>query len=306
MHTQPASRRLRNLKDRAAIINEIRRFFTGRDYLEVETPLRIPAPAPESHIDAIPSGSWFLHTSPELCMKRLLASGFRQIFQICRCWRDGERGRLHLPEFTMLEWYRINSCYLDIMDECEALFSAIARSTGKGNSIVFRGNDISLDGPWERITVRQAFQRYARVTMEDALASDRFDEIMVEMIEPRLGNARPTFIYEYPAERGALARLSKEDPTVAERFELYVGGLELANAFTELTDAKEQRERFHHEESYRRSQGKSPYPVAEKFLTELASMPPSSGIALGIDRLVMVFTDSGCIDDVVSFTPEEL
>jgi lysyl-tRNA synthetase class 2 len=306
VHTHPPSRRLRTLKDRAAIINEIRCFFTGRDYIEVETPLRIPAPAPESHIDAIPCGSWFLHTSPELCMKRLLASGFRQIFQICRCWRDGERGRLHLPEFTMLEWYRIDCGYRDIMDECEALLSAIAHSMGKGNTIVFRGENINMNGPWERITVREAFQRYSGVTMEDALASDRFDEIMVADIEPRLGIPVPTFICDYPAERGALARLREDDPTVAERFELYIGGLELANAFTELTDPEEQRERFHHEESYRRSHGKTPYPVPEKFLAGLSSMPPSSGIALGVDRLVMVFTDTGCIDNVVAFTPEEL
>jgi lysyl-tRNA synthetase class 2 len=294
------------LTDRAAIINEIRRFFSGRDYLEVETPLRIPAPAPESHNDAVTSGSWFLQTSPELCMKRLLASGFQQIFQICRCWREGERGRRHLPEFTMLEWYRAGCGYRDVMDECEALFPAIAHSIGKGNTINFRGQKINLEGTWERITVREAFQRYSTISMEEALACDRFDEIMVEDIEPRLGISRPTFICDYPAERGALARLREDDPSVAERFELYIGGLELANAFTELTDPEEQKVRFHHEESHRRSRGKTPYPVPEKFLAELSCMPPSSGIALGVDRLVMIFTDASSIDDVVAFTPEEL
>ncbi len=302
----PPAHRRGLLTERAAIINEIRRFFAGRDYLEVETPMRIPAPAPESHIDAVPSGSWFLHTSPELCMKRLLASGFRQIFQICRCWRDGERGRLHLPEFTMLEWYRAGCDYLGIMDECEALFSSVANSVGKGNKIFFRGQTIDLNGPWERITVREAFRRYSGINMMDALASDRFDEVMVEDIEPKLGISRPAFIYDYPAERGALARLRGDDPTVAERFELYMGGLELANAFTELTCPDEQRERFHNEEKYRRSQGKAPYPIPEKFLSDLSAMPHSSGIALGIDRLVMVFADAGSIDEVVAFTPEEL
>jgi lysyl-tRNA synthetase class 2 len=297
---------MKTLSARASIINEIRRFFIGRDYLEVETPMRIPAPAPESYIDAIPSGSWFLHTSPELCMKRLLASGFDRIFQICRCWRDGERGSLHLPEFTMLEWYRAESDYLDLMDECEALIAGIAMVMVGKEAIDFSGMHISLTGPWERITVREAFRRYSPVSMEEALESDRFDEIMVTDIEPRLGISKPAFIFDYPAERGALARLKQDDPTVAERFELYMGGLELANAFTELVDADEQRQRFHHEETFRRSLGKSPYPVPEKFLAELPNMPPSAGIALGVDRLVMLLVDASRIDEVVAFTPEEL
>jgi lysyl-tRNA synthetase class 2 len=298
--------RLKTLSIRASIINEIRRFFAGRNYLEVETPLRIPAPAPESHIDAVPSGSWFLHTSPELCMKRLLASGFDRIYQICRCWRDSERGSLHLPEFTMLEWYCTDKDYTDLMDECEALVAGIAMATGRKETIEFRGQTVRLNGPWERITVREAFRRYSSVSMENALECDRFDEIMVTDIEPRLGVSEPTFICDYPAERGALARLRHDDPTVAERFELYIGGLELANAFTELTDADEQRQRFHLEESYRRSLGKPPYNVPEKFLAELSAVPPSAGIALGIDRLVMLFTDASSIDEVVAFTPEEL
>ncbi|MBP1752075.1 MAG: tRNA synthetase, class [Geobacteraceae bacterium] len=272
----------------------------------MDTPLRIPAPAPESHIDAIPSGTWFLHTSPELCMKRLLASGFERIFQICPCWREGERGNLHLPEFTMLEWYRSGSDYRDLMDECESLLTGIAPLAGHGGTICFRGCSINLALPWERITVQEAFTRYAAVSMEEALEGDCFDEVMVTDIEPRLGISRPTFLLDYPAERGALARLREDDPTVAERFELYAGGLELANAFTELTDPVEQRLRFHHEESFRRSMGKSPYPVPEKFLVELSSMPPAAGIALGIDRLIMLLTDAETIDEVVSFTPEEL
>lgn len=298
--------RLKILSTRARIISEIRRFFTGRNYLEVETPVRIPTPAPEAHIDAVPSGSWFLQTSPELCMKRLLASGFDRIFQICRCWRDGERGRLHLPEFTMLEWYCAGRDYEDLMDECEALIAAIAKAAGCNDTVQFRGQTVRLDGPWERITVREAFRRYSRVSMEIALKSDRFDEIMVTDIEPRLGLSKPTFICDYPAERGALARLRPDDPTVAERFELYIGGLELANAFTELTDADEQRLRFRQEETHRRSLGKPPYPVPEKFLAELPAMPPSAGIALGVDRLVMLLTDASSIDEVVAFTPEEL
>ena len=206
----------------------------------------------------------------------------------------------------MLEWYRAGSDYLDLMDECESLVAQIAMVTGGKDVIDFSGRQISLTVPWERLTVREAFRRYSPVSMEVALKNDRFDEIMVTEIEPRLGLSKPAFIFDYPAERGALARLRRDDPTVAERFELYIGGLELANAFTELVDADEQRQRFHQEETFRRSLGKSPYPVPEKFLAELPDMPPSAGIALGVDRLVMLLTDASCIDEVVAFTPEEL
>jgi lysyl-tRNA synthetase class 2 len=294
------------LTRRAATIREIRRYFQDRDYLEVETPLLIPAPAPESHIDAFQVGSWFLHTSPELCMKRLLAAGYDRIFQICSCWRQGERGKRHLPEFTMLEWYRSGCDYLGLMEECEAMIRQVVEAADYGTNFTFHNQHIDLSVPWERISVREAFLRYSSVTMEEACKRDQFDEVMVEDIEPHLGLSRPTFIYDYPAERGALARLRQDDPSVAERFELYMGGVELANAFTELTDPEEQRTRFANEEKYRRSIGKPPYPIPEKFLNELTDMPPSAGIALGVDRLVMLLLDAAAIDEVVAFTPEEL
>lgn len=272
----------------------------------METPFRIPAPAPEAHIDALPSGAWFLHTSPELCMKRLLAAGYGRIFQICRCWREGERGSRHLPEFTMLEWYSAGSDYRGLMADCEALLRTIVGKTGRDANVTCRGIKIDLTGEWERLTVREAFARYGDLSMEEALATDRFDEVMVQQIEPRLGLGRPTFIHDYPACRSALAKLKGDDPTVAERFELYLGGMELANAFTELTDADEQRRRFIDEEEYRRRHGRQPYPLPEKFLAELPAMPPSAGIALGVDRLLMVLLDAATIDEVVAFTPEEL
>jgi lysyl-tRNA synthetase class 2 len=299
-------RRQRALKERATILRVIRQFFTDRGYLEVETPYRIPAPAPESYIDAIPSWDWFLHTSPELCMKRLLTAGYEKIFQICRCWRQEERGSLHHPEFTLLEWYRSNSDYQDLMQECEALVQSIAGSFGSEEKLSFRGLDIHLSSPWERISVADAFKRFSSIAMEEALKSHRFDELMVQDIEPHLGEKKPTFIYDYPAKRGALARLKRDDPTLAERFELYIGGLELANAFSELNDPEEQRSRFLSEEGCRRSMQKRPYPIPDKFLTELEDMPPAAGIALGVDRLVMVFLDAGTIDEVVAFTQEEL
>ncbi len=307
MHTnwRLASRR-KALETRAAILQAIREFFLEKGYLEVETPHRIPAPAPESHIDAVPADGWFLHTSPELCMKRLLAAGYARVFQICRCWREGERGRLHVPEFTLLEWYSTDSNYDDLMRQTEALIQHVAWRLDRGESLIYQGVEVSLVAPWPRVSVQEAFSRYAPVSMNEALQRDLYDEIMVEEIEPQLPRERPLFLYDYPAQRGALARLCEGDPTVAERVELYIGGLEMANGFTELTDAVEQRSRFEREEAYRRSRGKRPYPLPEKFLAELPDMPPSAGIALGVDRLVMLFLDAKSIDEAIAFTPEEL
>jgi len=294
------------LQQRVHLIQAIRKFFTDQGYLEVETPHRIPTPAPESHIDAVASGEWFLHTSPELCMKRMLAAGYEKIFQICRCWREGERGSQHVPEFTLLEWYRSANDYKALMEECEALILTLAETLGMEQKIIFRGKEIDLAAPWERISVKEAFLHYSKISVAKALEGNLFDEIMVEKIEPRLGISKPTFIYDYPAERAALARLKQQDQTIAERFELYIGGLELANAFSELIDPEEQKKRFDHENSIRRSLGKPTYPIPEKFLAEMEDMTPSAGIALGVDRLIMVFVDAKTIDDVVAFTPEEL
>jgi lysyl-tRNA synthetase class 2 len=300
------ARRKKTLHQRAKVIQEIRHFFVHQGYLEVETPHRIPTLAPESHIDAIPSGAWYLHASPELCMKRLLAAGYEKIFQICRCWREKERGSQHIPEFTLLEWYHTGGDYRSLMKECELLIPAVARSIGMGEEITFRGQIVDLTQPWEVFSVRQAFQRYAGNSMEEALEKDLFDETMVQEIEPKLGLKKPVFLYDYPAQRGALARLKPEDPAVAERVELYIGGLELANGFSELVDPEEQRSRFEKENEGRRLMGKAVYPIPEKFLSELKEMPPSAGIALGIDRLLMVLLNVPSIDDVVAFTPEEL
>jgi lysyl-tRNA synthetase class 2 len=299
-------KRKKALQQRTRILKGIRQFLTEKGYLEVETPHRIPTPAPESHIDAIPSGTWFLHTSPELCMKRMMSAGYERIFQICRCWREKERGSLHLPEFSLLEWYRAGGDYHSLMEECEGLIRFVARAIGLGKRIVFRSHEVDLSEPWGRISVNEAFRRYSKTSMIEALEQNLFDEVMVQEIEPNLGVDRPMFIHDYPAQRGALARLKREDPTVAERFELYIGGLELANGFSELIDPSEQRERFRIENKNRQSLGKPIYSMPEKFLAELDHMPPSSGIALGVDRLVMVLLDVGTIDEVVAFTPEEL
>jgi lysyl-tRNA synthetase class 2 len=297
---------LHGLHLRAVLIQALRTFFIDRGYLEVETPIRIPAPAPEAHIVPLTSEGWFLQTSPELCMKRLLAAGIPKIFQLCKCFRKGERGDRHLPEFTMLEWYAAQSDYRDLMADCEALLRHLAAAMGKSGVLEWQGRRIDLGPEWERITVAEAYRRYAPCTVEEALRKDQFDEMLVEYVEPHLGMATPTFLYDYPAALGALARLSPTDPTVAERFELYVAGLELANGFSELVDPVEQRARFLAEQEAIRLQGRASGPMPEVFLDSLESMPPAAGIALGVDRLVMLFAGADDIDQVVAFTPEGL
>jgi len=291
---------------RARMVQAIRRFFIDQEYLEVETPCIIPALIPEDHIDAVACGDRFLHTSPELCMKRMLAAGYEKIFQICKCFREKERGSYHLPEFTMLEWYRRDADYISLMQECQELIVSVASAVGCGDEIIYQGKVVNLRDSWERLSVREAFNRYVPLSLEEALKEGRFDEMTVCYIEPNMGVERPTFLYDYPASLATLARLRKKDPAVAERFELYMAGVELANAFSELTDINEQRLRFERVQGYRASIGKSIYPISERFLQSLNTMPESAGIALGLDRLAMIFTNSSSIDEVVAFTPEHL
>jgi elongation factor P--(R)-beta-lysine ligase len=295
-----------NLEQRARMIDAVRAFFRQAGFLEVETPVRIPAPAPEAHIDAQESGSWFLQTSPELCMKRLLTSGFTKIFQICRCFRKGERGDRHLPEMTLLEWYAAGWTYLDLMDQCESLIGYLAHRMGLGRRLIYQGHTVDLVRPWDRLPVDAAFRRFGGMTAQQALERDCFDEIMGLEIEPRLGLDRPVFLYDYPVQTGALARIKPSDPRLVERFELYLAGMELCNAFSELTDSLEQRARFEAQNQRRREKGSGAYPIPEPFLRDLEAMPPAAGNALGLDRLVMLFTNSPTIDEVVAFTPQTL
>jgi len=291
---------------RQAIAAAIRDFFYARDFLEVETSNRIPAPAPEVHVDSFSSETWFLHPSPEVCMKRLLAAGYERLFQICKCYRDGERGARHLPEFTLLEWYRAGEDYTALMADCENLLADTSQRLALGRRFVYQGQAIDLEPPWERITVDEAFRRYTGVTAEDVLAAGRFEEILVEEVEPHLGFGRPTFLCDYPLPLASLARRKNDHSRVAERFELYVCGMELANGFSELTDPAEQRRRFQEAIEERNRLGKAPSPMPEPFLDDLSRMPEAAGIALGLDRLVMVLTDAAVIDQVVAFTPEML
>ena len=295
-----------NLTKRSHIIQAIRSYFFQQDFLEVETPIRIPAPAPEAHIDSFESQGWFLQSSPELAMKRLLAKGHDRIFQICKCFRRDERGPRHLTELTMLEWYTAGYTYVELMEQCTELIRYIAEKIGCKDNLTYGGTTIDLASAWEKITVETAFQRYTDTFLEKAVSSGDFDEIMAFEIEPELGQKVPTFIMDYPASMAALARLKPQNQQFAERFELYIAGMELANGFSELNDPEEQRRRFNIETRMRTLAKKPATPMPEPFLKDLEHMPSAAGIALGVDRLVMLFTDSDNINQVVAFTPENL
>lgn len=294
---------------RAHVIKAIRDFFWERGFLEVETPLLIPANAPEEHINPVSTlPSWQLQTSPELCMKRLLCSGHRKLFQISHCWRSNERGSRHLSEFTMLEWYRSGCDYRTLMTDCEELLQHVA-AVCLPDSRCFEHKTAIIDpfAPWRRISVQEAFLRFGKVDVWDCLGKGLYEEIMTSVIEPALaGFDAPVILLDYPAELAALARTKPGNAELAERFELYVGGLELANGFSELNEPLEQRRRFEEANRARRSAGQPELPLPEPFLDTLATMPASAGIALGVDRLVMLTAGADSIDQVVAFTPEDL
>ena len=294
------------LKLRARIIQAIRAFFVENGYLEVETPLRIPAPIPEAHIDGFESEGWYLQSSPEICMKRMAAKGYPEIFQICKCFRKEERGDRHLTEMTLLEWYTKGFSYKELMAQTAELIQYVALKTGGKSQLTHGNKTIPLAPPWEYITVAQAFETYADISMDAAMETGSFDEVMAFDIEPRLGQNSPTFLFDYPAAMGALARLKPHDPSLSERFELYIAGMELANGFSELTDPKEQRRRFEKEMELRKAAGKPLTPMPCNFLKDLENLPDTAGIALGVDRLVMLFANVDTIDQVVAFAPETL
>ena len=276
-----------HLEIRARVLRQIRAFFDARGFVEVETPVRIPAPAPEPHIDCPASGDWYLRASPELQMKKLLASGMERIWQMGPCFREGERGSRHNPEFTMLEWYRANADYLDILKDMEELVAGVlAEVPGSGFQVP--------DSGFRRLTVREAYRRFAGWDPFVDWDQDRFDFDMATKVEPGLPK-EPTFLIDYPPPAASLSKLRGD---VAERWELYVCGMELANAFTELTDAEEQRRRFEAAREERRGIGEADYPLDEEFLRLLQFMPPSGGVALGVDRLVMLAAGVKSIDEI--------
>ncbi len=294
----------KKLHERAALIRAVRFFFEEGGYLEVETPVRNPVLIPEAHIFPVVSGDFFLQTSPELCMKRLLASGYEKIFQICKCFRAQERGARHLPEFTMLEWYRIYGDYQSLMAETADLLKFMASSLQSVAGMV-DATVVLLQQEPQFLSVRDAFSTYTTYTAEQAVLADCFEEQLVEHIEPNLGIEGPCFLYDYPVSLGSLARQKKSDASLVERFEVYVQGVELANGFSELIDAKEQRSRFEAELEVTKEYGQG-FQMPDRFLDDLQVMPETCGIALGLDRLLMLLSGAMIIDEVVSFTPEEL
>ncbi len=300
-----ASKR-RKLLLREEALRSVRRFFREQGFLEVSTPLLSPSLIPEDHIHPVESESGFLLPSPEIHMKRFLAAGYERIFQIGPCFRRGERGEQHLPEFTLLEWYRAGADYRALADDCERLFSAVSQDLFGRTGIEYRGESIDLAPPWHRVPVRDAFLELAGWNPFEEEDPARFELDLSEKVVPGLHRGAPVFLVDFPAYEASLARKKAGEPGVAERIELFAGGLELANGFTELTDPKEQRQRFEETNDRRRARGAKACPLPEKFLAFLAQVPPSAGIALGIDRLVMLLTGASDIDEVVALVPEDL
>jgi lysyl-tRNA synthetase class 2 len=285
------------LRDSARAAAAIRAFFAERGFVEVTTPLRVPAPGVDFHVDAIAASGGYWITSPELEMKRLLVGGMPRIFQMARVARADEAGPLHEPEFTMLEWYRAFAGLESVLRDTEELVRSVVRGlAGEDEVFVLGARKVTVSEPFERVTVREAFQRYAGIGDAAELAArdeDRYFELLVSKVEPALAELpRPVFLTHYPISQAALARPYADDPTVAERAELYFGGVELCNAYGELTDAVEQRRRFVDEAVRRQALGRPVYPLDEAFLASLVEgMPPAAGNALGFERLVMVATN---------------
>jgi len=320
------------LAARTRITRAVRWWFDAQRFTEVETAALQVSPGNEAHLHAFATETvttagerrgMYLHTSPEFACKKLLASGEREIFTLAKVWRNRERGPLHHPEFTMLEWYRAHQPYQAIMTDCAALLAAAAEAA-ETDRLRFRGREADPFAEPERITVAEAFDRFADIGLlavlddRDALAiqaraagvrtapddtwADVFSRVIVEKVEPNLGHDRATILCEYPTSEAALARPKPGDRRVAERFELYACGVELANCFGELTDPAEQRHRFEIEMAEKARLYGETYPIDEDFLAALAHMPPASGGALGFDRLVMLATDATRIDQVL-WTP---
>ena len=323
------------LLGRSRIQAALRRWFDARGFVEVDPAILQLSPGNEAHLhafateleaaDGSPLGRRYLHTSPEFACKKLLAAGETRLFAFAHVFRNRERGPLHHPEFTMLEWYRAGEPYAALMEDCHDILG-LAAAAGGLDELTFRERSIDPMSPPERLTVAQAFRHFAGIDLlasvdangrvrrdilaaavlasggrvaEDDSWADLFSRMLVERVEPQLGQGRATILCEYPVVEAALARPKPGDPRVAERFELYACGVELANAFGELTDPEEQRRRFVADMDLKERVYGQRYPLDEDFLAALADMPEASGIALGFDRLVMLATGATAIDQVL-------
>ena len=280
----------------------LRKFFINNNFIEIDTPVMIKAPAPEDYINAPQVNSYFLRTSPELHMKRLAASGFDKLFQIGPCFREAEIGRLHNVEFTMLEWYEKKSNYTEFINFTQKMLTAVIQEVCGTLKIKYGKNVIDFSRDWEIITVKEAFRKYAFTTPEDAIQNDNFEIFLTEKIEPKLPKDRPVILKDYPIAMAALAKLNDIDPSVAERWELYLGGIEIANTYSELVNYSEQKKRFAKAHQNRKTNGLPKYAEDKDFFEAMKyGLPTFGGAALGIDRLIMILTDSHNIRDVVSF-----
>ena len=290
------------LRLRSDLLRAVRDFFYTHDYIEVETPIRIKYPALELHIDAEPATDHYLRTSPELYMKRMLTEGFERIFELGACFRRGERGALHNPEYTMLEWYRVGADYLGVLDDTKELLCSVAEKILGGTRLTFNGVTIDLAGEWAIFNVRDLFIEHAGWDPVVDFDADRFDLDLIKKVEPALPLDVPVVLKDFPAPLAALARLKPDDSSVAERWELYLGGIEIANVYSELTDADEQRSRFEECAAKRVALGKDAYMIDDEFLRALEKgMPACGGAALGIDRLVMLLSGVSEIMGVRAF-----
>jgi lysyl-tRNA synthetase class 2 len=329
--------RLKEIYDsRLKIVRLIREFFWSAGFEEADTPIAVKYPGQEPYLNPVPVSlhnpageehKFYLHTSPEFAMKKLLAAGYPKIFQICKTFRDFEQfGGLHNPEFTMIEWYRAPGTLEEIMDDTEALFKYVGKELGVALVIPPSlrgdkgGSKIDISGQWDRLSMRHVWQKYIGVELNDYLSVVKMQELMLERgynfqsevyedlffkiflneIESKLGMEKPVMIYDYPEQMTSLSRLSAVDPRYAERFELYIAGIELANAYGELTDPVEQKKRLEADREKRQQLGKETWPVDSDFISALESgISSAGGIALGIDRMVMLFTGAKDIDQVI-------
>lgn len=314
---------------REKVIKSIRSFFESRDFHEVETPILIANPPAESYLDVFETMLFdrnrnphkaYLSTSPELPLKKLMVAGLGHCYAITKSFRNMEtQSNLHNPEFTILEWYRVGARYMDIMKDCEELFRGVIKS------ISYQGNTIDIAAPWERLSVAEAFRKWAHVDFDDffnnadEIAQKKgyrveakttweqlYNQIFLTEIEPHLGFGKPTILYDFPAAMGALAKKKASDPRFAERFELYIAGLELGDCYSELTDWKEQEERFKKELQEIKRLGKTEYDYDHDFIEALkVGLPECSGIAVGVDRLIMLLADVSDISEILFFPWKE-
>lgn len=328
---------------REQVIRAIRSFFEDRQFHEVEPPLLIAHPPAESYLDVFETTLFdrkragvpaYLSTSPEVPLKKLMVAGIGNCFALTKSFRNMEtHSNTHNPEFTILEWYRVGADYTDIMKDCEALLVHINSRLLQGTSrsfeaLTYQGKHIDLRAPWERLTMAEAFTIYAHVDFyefldekaarriaerkgyrveEQTTWEELYNQIFLNEVEPHLGRGRPTILYEFPGALGALARKKPSDPRFAERFEFYIEGLELGDCYSELTDWKEQEERFEHERTEIARLGKTVYDYDHDFIEALkVGLPESSGIAIGVDRLIMLFADARTIQETLLFPADEL